>query len=298
MKLFKSVTIFSFTLLALCFLGCGAAKEVKEIKEPAPVKQSNNLEYIIKTGDQIVYKMSTEVKQVVTMMGQEQAFTITASQNYFITGLGDDTAGYKIEFYTDSLKVDADNPQISSMLGDLSFFTKKKSSGLLNKTGALSAVTEIDKMEIPEKLKSFAGQFNPKTTFTKFLLVLPEKELKIGDSWTEAKSDTVDNMGGKMNIKTDISYTVSAIVDYKGYSAHKITSTLKMAISGKGSQMGQEFNISGTGKADAEYYFAKKEGKLIGYKVDQTSDINAEVVGMSMTIPMTTMTTTTVDLIK
>ena len=297
MKSLKSLSIFLSFILILNFLGCGASKEIKP--EPPPVVKSDKMEYKMNTGDKIVYKTVNEIKQLVTMMGQEQAITINASQYYYVTSLGAaPNGGYKIEFYADSLKIDADNPQISGMLGDVSFMAKKKSSAILAKNGAVTSVTEIDKVEIPEKLKSLAGQFNPSTAFTKFLLVIPEKDLKVGDTWTEAKNDTIDNMGGKMNVKSDITYTVSAVVDYKGYSTHKIISSIKMTYAGEGAQMGQKFKMSGTGKADAEYYFAKKEGKLIGYKVDQTTDLNAEITGMNMTIPMTTIMTSTVDLVK
>lgn len=281
----------------LGFLGCGASKEVKV--EPPVIKESKNIEYILGDNQELIYKMSTDVKQIITMMGQEQVINISANQNYYLKSVGVAEDGkYKVEFYTDSLKVDADNPMVTSQIGDISFLAKKKSAGKLAKNGTVSDITEIDPIQFPEQIKAIGNQFNPKVTFSKFLLVFPEKELKIGDSWTESKNDNVDNMGGTMNIKSDISYTLQEEVDYKGHKANKIVSVVKLNISGKGSQMGQEINISGTGKADAEYYFAKKEGLLLGYKVEQSNDINAEVSGMGMTIPMTTITSTNVSLIK
>lgn len=56
--------------------------------------------------------------------------------------------------------------------------------------------------------------------------------------------------------------------------------------------------ITGEGKAIGEYFFAQKEGLLVGYKTEQNMDMTIDVSAMGMTMPMNTITSTTVTLIK
>lgn len=295
----KNYLLFAFLFVIIIIAGCGSSKEQKEIAEEKPVQQLFKLEYKLKPGDLLNYKMKTNVKQIISMMGQEQVINISTSQNIIINVLEELSDGnYKVEFYSDSLTIDSDNPQISNMIGDFSYMVRKKCSAILQKNGVVKDITEIDKIEIPEKMKQLSDQFNPKKTFSKFLLVLPDEEIGIGYTWDEPKDDIVDNMGNKINVKSNANYRIAEIVKHQGFDVFKIASVLNLEMNGKGSQMGQEFNISGKGKADSEYFFAKDDGKLISYKVEQSNDTNAEIIGMGMTIPMTTITLTTLELVQ
>jgi len=295
----KNYSLFAFLFVIFILAGCSSSKDQKEITQENPVPQLFKLEYKLKPGDLLNYKMKSNVKQIITMMGQEQIINISSSQNIIINVLEELADGsYKVEFYSDSISIDSDNPQVSSMIGDFSYLMRKKCSAIIQKNGFVKDVTEIDKFEIPEKIKQLSEQFNPKKTFTKFLLVLPDEEIGVGYTWDEPKDDIVDNMGSKINVKSNANYRIAEIVRHQGYEVYKIASVMNLDINGKGSQMGQEFNISGKGKADSEYLFAKDEGKLISYKIEQTNDTNAEIAGMGMTIPMTTITLTTLELVK
>lgn len=298
MKALNKLYLFLSVLIFIGIFGCSSSKEQKEIPEEKSTADKFKFEYNFNIGDVLTYKVDMNVKQIITMMGQEQVIGISSSQNYVLNIVGKTEEGFEVEFYVDSLTLDSDNPQVSNMLGDVSYFLRKKCSGILKKNGEIKDISEIDKIEIPDKLKQLSDQFNPKKTFSKFLLIFPEKMLGIGDTWTEQKDDSVDNMGNKIHVKATVDYKIAEKLDYEGYNAYKIVSTLKLAMEGKGSQMGQEFNITGTGKADAEYYFVQNEGKLLTYRIEQTNDTNAEITGMNMTIPMTTITTTNLKLIK
>jgi len=117
----------------------------------------------------------------------------------------------------------------------------------------------------------------------------------LSDSKTE-KTETADV---EMNILIDYSFTVSEIVDYKGYSCFKITSTNKLTYLGQGAQMGYEFKTSGKGQGEGTYYFAQKEGILVGYETHNSSNINMDFTAMEeMTVPMTTSLSSKVELVK
>lgn len=262
---------------------------------------STTSEYKFPNDSKLEYKVTNDIKQVTTMMGQEMVTTVNSSETMHILSLGlVDDNNFKVEFYIDDITVKADIPQVNVGDIDFSFIAKKKSSALISKKGVVSSVEAIDAVEFPSDqiTQAIAQQYNPMAVFSKFFLILPENELKVGESWGDSKTETTDNMGGEMKILTDYSYTVSEKVDYNGFSCLKIISTIKLSHMGQATQMGQEIKISGKGQGDAVYYFAPQEGKLIGYEVNHNSDINMDLPAMDMTIPMTSTVYSKVELVK
>ena len=258
-------------------------------------------EYKFPKDTKLGYKVSNEITQTMTMMGQEQSNAITSSEKMYILSLGlVDDNNFKVEFYIDDVNIKADNPQINLDGVDFSFITNKKSSALVSKKGVVSSVEEVDVVEFPEDqiLRSVTQQYNPAVLFSRFFLVLPEKELKVGESWEDTKTETNDDIGGEMAIVNEFSYTVLEALEYNGYNCFKIDASSKMSYLGQGAQMGQEFKVSGSGKGTATFYFAHEEGILVGYEVYNSSDINMDFTAMDMTIPMVSTLSSKVELIK
>jgi hypothetical protein len=241
------------------------------------------------------------MKQIITMMGQEQTMTMNASEKLYILSLGPvDNNDFKVEFYIDDVNIKTDNPQLRIEGTDFSFITNKKSSALVSKKGLVSDVEAIDVIEFPEDqtIQTVMQQYNPAIFFSRFFLILPANELKVGETWTDTKTEMNDNMGGDMTIFTEYSYTVSEQVNYKGYNCLKIVALVKMSYLGQGVTMGQEIKISGKGHGEATHYFAPKEGKLIGYETNNVSEISMDVIAMEMTIPITNIVSSKAELVK
>jgi hypothetical protein len=247
------------------------------------------------------YKVSSEAKQEMTMMGQEQSSTINSTENIYVLGLDlVDDNNFKIEFYVDNINFTADNPQLNLQSLDFSFINNKKSSALVSKKGVVSSVEAIDVIELPEDpiTHTLGHQYEPMKVISKlFFLLLPENDLKAGDTWGDSKTE-VNAMGGDVTTVTDYSYTVGEQVDYKGYSCLEITCSIKITMSGQGAQMGQEFKISGKGKGDLVYYFAQDKGILVGYEINQVTNVDFDFIAMDMTIPSTNTTSYKVELVN
>jgi hypothetical protein len=178
---------------------------------------------------------------------------------------------------------------------DFSFITNKKSSALVSKKGVVSSVEEIDVIEFPQNamLQGIIQRYRPLTFFSRFFLILPENDLKVGDTWEDSKTT-----GGDVTTVTDYFYTVSEIVDYKGYSCLKIVCSIKTTMAGQSVTSGQEYKTSGKGEGDIIYYFANKEGILVASETSQVTNINVEMTAMERTIPSTSIVSSKVELVK
>ena len=261
---------------------------------------NTSLEYKFPKDAKLEYKLSSEVKQVMTMMGQEQSSTINSTENMYVLGLGlVDDNNFKIEFYLDNINLIADSPELNMESIDFSFINKKKSSALVSKKGVVSSVEPIDVVEPPTDpiTQVLTQQYNPIKVISKFFLILPENDLKVGDTWEDSNTE-INDIGGDVTLVTEYSYTVSEIVDCNGYSCLKIACTFKITMVGQGAMQGQEFKISGRGDGDGTFYFAQDEGILVGYETSQTTNTNFDFISMDMTIPQTNTVSAKVELVK
>ena len=255
-------------------------------------------EYKFPKGSSLQYKSNTENKEIVAMMGQEEVITTATSENVLIAGLGLVNNNFKVEFCLNNIKITSDNPHIDMSTVDFSFMNNKKSSALVSKQGLVSSIEAIDIIESPADPTAYSimQQYNPALFFSKFFLVLPKKELKVGEIWKDNKTDMI--IDGDVAINTEYLYTVSEIVNYNGYSCFKIICSLKMSYHGQSTQGGQEFKVSGKGEGEGVFFFARKEGILVSCETNHSSNINMDFTAMGMTIPTTNIVSTKIELVK
>ena len=260
------------------------------------------LEYKFPTGSKLNYKITNEIKQVTTAMGQEQVNAINTAENMHILGLeAVDDDNFKVEFYLDKVSINmvSDIPQLNLGVLDFSFIENKKSSAFVSKKGVVSFVEAIDIIDFEGPIaQSFAQQYNPVVFFSKFFLLLPANDLTAGETWSDSRTETNEVMSGEVSLHTDYFYTISEILDYKGYSCLKIVSSIKIIFLGQGNQGGNEFSISGNGEGEGLFYFARNEGIIVDYEITQTNNLNMDFAAMKMTIPTKTSIFSKVELVK
>jgi hypothetical protein len=294
--LFYSIIIFTFAV----FAGCSAGKESKdtkaEIKTPAAI---DKLEYKMEVGKVYKYSMTADSKTTITMMGQEQSFN---TKIYAITDIKPVELlanGFSSIMTPDSMKLESDSPQMPDLSGELAKMNGKKFKSIVHKNGAITDIEQVDQFELEEKAKAILNEtMDTKARLKNLLLELPDKALKTGDTWIDIKNDSSSKMGGKMQTKTSNEYKVAGKESIGGKDIYKISMITKIEISGTGSQMGNDFTISGKGKSTGDYYFSKDEGLLLNYKVDQAMDMSVDMAAMGMTMPISVITTTDVKLVK
>jgi hypothetical protein len=96
-----------------------------------------------------------------------------------------------------------------------------------------------------------------------------------------------------------VTYTVAAEVDTLGYKSLRLTYKGTLKVKGEGTQMGMNIFFEGEGPVTGTAYFAPKEGLLVGMISDSNLEATIAITGqMSMTMPQSTSTKTTMVLFK
>ncbi len=116
--------------------------------------------------------------------------------------------------------------------------------------------------------------------------LLPEKPVKIGDTWTTTKPDTVEAMGGKVVTVSTGNFTLLSREKNHGIECLKISYTGKLTLNGKGSMNGADFFVEGTGTTSGTFFADIATGLPVWE--DSKYDIESTVAltgATNMTIP-------------
>ncbi len=122
------------------------------------------------------------------------------------------------------------------------------------------------------------------------LTELPNKAVKAGDTWQDKRVDTVANSASPIAVITTTvtKYTVIGKEIVNSIELFKIAYDGTMEITGKGSQMGMEMVMEGTGVTKGFYYYNPAISIVVGAESLIEMNTNINVSGpQSMTIPMT-----------
>jgi hypothetical protein len=118
---------------------------------------------------------------------------------------------------------------------------------------------------------------------------LPGKSVTVGEKWQDQTTENRKTSGNPFvtGNTSDIEYTLVGKEAKDGKEYFKISFSGTLTITGKGTQMGMEMYIEGTGKTEGFYYFDPKIS-LVVYSEDNTElDMNVAISGQqNMTIPM------------
>jgi hypothetical protein len=128
---------------------------------------------------------------------------------------------------------------------------------------------------------------------TSKLQFLPNKSLTVGEKWTDKVVESNNMNGFATDVNNEFEYTLVGKESKDGKEYYKISFTGTMSIKGKGSQMGMEMFLEGTGKTEGFNYFDKKTSMIVYTESQTEMDMNIAVSGQqNMTIPMTQSTKT------
>ncbi len=123
------------------------------------------------------------------------------------------------------------------------------------------------------------------------LIVLPGKEVKIGESWDETKTEVKQAAAGApfaLEMAIDNKYTLAGKENRNGKEYFKITSSGTVALNGKGSQMGMEMFIEGNAKVEGYSLFDPIRQMIVYTENDTEMEMSIAISGpQNMTVPMT-----------
>jgi len=121
--------------------------------------------------------------------------------------------------------------------------------------------------------------------------------VKMGDKWNVTQADTNEIGGGKIVTTTTTAYTVAGKEKVQGHDCLKITYTGTGTTAGKGTMMGMELFVEGTGKSTGTFYFDPAQGMFVRNEAKTENETTMAATGQqNMTIPISAATETTFSL--
>ena len=277
-------TTIKLLAFALIFLVTGSIQ----------AQESYKLEYKFEKGKTYRYNDITSGSMTQEMMGKEMK--MRNESNTVVRLVVDDVTKDK----NIVLMMSADSASLfsSSPRGDTTIYLKeligKRTKVTISNFGKITNRETIDTVEIGGGRLASAAQREA----LKFPM-LSEIPVKVGDSWSTVNIDTVNQMGGKIVVTSDVVYQVIGKEKKNGTDCLKMTFTGKSTTEGKGVVQGMEFFIDGSGKVNGTLYFDMKAGLVIEEESNTDSETNMATTGeQQMIIPITQTTKSIRTLIK
>lgn len=262
----------------------------------AAVGGAYKLSYRMKKGQRLKYKTTMNFDQTTEVQGQEISGTVsgTASLHVDVEEIGKE-GNITFVYALDSLQTSIKSPQLDTTFRNPEALLGKRTRLTVNALGKKLHSAMVDTLNLSGLLAQ-AGA-GGQTTFR--LIELPEKEIKIGESWTTSTADTTAQANSKMVIMPNLTYKVTGEVDTLGYKCLRLAGTGTVKMKGEGMQQGMNFFIEGEGPTNGTAYFAPQEGLLVAAVSNADLEMTIALTGqMSMTIPQSLATKNSTVLVK
>jgi len=294
----ESLTSISILIGALILTGY-AAKTASLLAggvqaAPATGPAGIVLKYKMPAGLILRYQDAGKTVESTNVMGQSSETVATNSGLQSFQAKGLKGSDYILSVTIDDAAMSIISPQ-GDLSPDLSSIRGKGFDMVLSPKGV-----EVDVSAAESLTFQIAGIVrNLASGFKIFFPDLPDKPVKLGDSWPT--SLVIDDKAGTMNRRNEIQIvnTFEAIETVDGMECVRIVSKLTGAVSGKGGQQGADLLITGTTKGTDIWYFAPKEGRFVKSTSEAVSELTIAVTGPhSVTIPMTQKRTSEVKLVS
>jgi len=256
------------------------------------------LVYRMQKGQRLIYKMTMSNETSAEMMGQEMQSS-SEGENFMhceVEEVGKD-GKITMVYAIDSLRthVKSQNPPIDSTFRNPEGLIGKRTRQVINAHGKKLHSAVVDSV----KLSGMFAQMGGGQQSALRLVELPEKEVKIGDTWNVSTPDTLQQGGNKFVVTPNLTYTVAGEVDTLGYKCVRLNYKGTTAIKGEGKNMGMNLFIEGEGPNQGTAYFASKEGLLVAMLGSSDLEMTIALTGqMSMTIPQSISTKLALTLVK
>ncbi|RJP72957.1 MAG: hypothetical protein C4539_02455 [Ignavibacteriales bacterium] len=239
-----------------------------------------NLKYNFEKGKSYKYSSITDGTITQSMMGQEMK--IGLESKIFLKMETEDVMGdqFSLLVSIDSGKVRTSMPMKDTTIS-LNENEGKRTRIIVEKNGKVTKKEIVDTvMAGMEEMGSFGNEITK-------LVVLPDKEIKPGETWNNTSVDSVVMMGGKILTTSNLDYTLAGKIDTLGYSCLVINFTGKTSSEGSAKIMGMDLFIEGNGKNSGKLYFAPAKGLIVFVDVILDNEMTMAATGeQNMIIPI------------
>lgn len=248
-------------------------------------------------GDVLVYETVTKSTRIMERRGETSEFTTTRTYNFQLRSEKSDT---NLSFILTIDKVDFSSSGGRGFRGaEPEDVEGKRLRVKLTPKGEVADLSAIDEIKMPERRGGREGRRpgdrrrDPLRQFQIQMFTLPDKDLKVGDSWTEkTKGEPDENRGGfrfggmEQTEERETKYSVVAEEKKKGLQCLHIKMTSTYSRIGEGEMRGSEISTEGEGETETEVWFAPKEGVLVKFSENTFYEGTTAFSGQrSMTMP-------------
>jgi hypothetical protein len=229
------------------------------------------------------YRDSGETREVQEAMGQAMETIASSKRTQSFRGKGRKGDNFLMGVTVDEWTYNIFNPA-GDFSPDLTTVLGKSFEMVVSPLGA-----EVDVTAARALTYAVGGRtLNVASQFEFFFPDLPEKTVRIGDTWPTRF--TIRDPSGESSRRTDIEIknTVEAIEVAEGLECLRIASTLSGVVTGAGKQQGLDLRFEGTVKGTDVWYFAPREGLFVKSASDIVTEMKITVGGaQEMVVPVT-----------
>ncbi len=275
--------------LSLFFISFSFAQ--KKASAWGDAKKGIILSYRPKPGDIFVYERITQDTNTMERMGQ--SFETTSNSKY-VFQLETEQVDSLIHFVLtlDTLSHSFVGPQGAQAI-DFGDIKGKKIRAAITLHGDPKDLTPIDSLPTP-KLGDQPMQGNAKDWFSVPLFKVPDRPMKIGDSWTEAKLDTTTQIDTtRQSTRTYIKdsksqYTVLGEETKLGLTCLHLQIETQYSSQTSAKMSDSQMSAEGDGETKGQVWFAYKEGILVEFSYSGFYEGTTAITGpMNLTSPNT-----------
>lgn len=240
-------------------------------------------EYKMPPGQVLKYREKQEAREVGEVMGQtrESLMVVDSSLSFLAEGAQgkDHLLGVTINDMIMSVSsADGDlSPDLTSVRGK-SFDMLLSPSGTRVDVSAAEAIT----YEMANNTRNVASGFRL------FFPHLPDRPIKVGDSWPSSAIVEEKYGGTTVLLELQVINRLEGIENIDGMDCARIRSETTGTISGTGRQEGADLVFGGTIKGSDVWRFAVKEGLYVDSASESVTEMTISVTGpATLTIPTT-----------
>lgn len=266
---------------SLLLAGCAVRSTSPGVTQTAPAGLA--LEYKMPPGQVLRYQEKQEAREVGEVMGQTRESLIVAANSLSFVAKEAQGKDHLLEVTIDDMTM-----SVSSASGDLSpdltSVRGKSFNMILSPSGTPVDVSGAEAItyEMANNTRSVASGFKL------FFPHLPDRPVKIGDSWPS--SAVVEEKYGATTVLIELQVInqLEGIENVEGMDCVRVRSEATGTISGTGRQEGADLVFGGTIKGSDVWHFAVKKGLYVDSTSENVTEMTISVTGpATFTIPTT-----------
>jgi hypothetical protein len=255
---------------------CAFAMAVDSVQ----AQEEYSLQYRFVKGKTYRLSDSLDLKSTQEMMGQEMKSTSTILMTTKLVAADvDDNGSTVLTISPEALKLSVKSPQMDTTMSPQEPIGKR-SRVTVSRLGELSRREVVDTVKMTGIMRVLSQRETVR------FHIFAGRPVKVGGTWTSTKVDTMDTMGSKVSTTTTTNYTILSREKLGGRDCLKISFTGKSTFSGKGSMMGGEFFLEGSGTTSGAVFVDPANGLPLSEDLASETETTVALTGQQkMTIP-------------